>query len=153
MTKKQALMRCAVHELGHAYVALQRGAPLAIIKISKRTIRSQTRGGTVTGECQYGPLQGKLSLAAVAVAGGAAVALLDDRSITAKGLWQRWLTEVMISESDFRLISKTIHISWRFRAAALALRLLRKHWRSILRDASDLSRNPDGMLFLEPDDL
>jgi hypothetical protein len=124
----RALKPIALHEAGHAYVAMELGSPDAIIKINPRRWHPKTEVLQFRGRCGHSPMKSKLHEAATAFAGAVAEVVVRNPSIQIEDCARK--IPPKLSRSDLKKIN-SVHPAWRSRALELAWRLVRKNRKSI----------------------
>ena len=137
-SEERAYLRSAVHEAGHAVVGIVSGVPVTAV-----TLEGGANG--VGGLCHTGGLAGVDEDATIQflLAGGLAEAMLFTEAVSMEAGGSR--SDYAAAREMLRLMDDVPHRAWRIEIAlhrhqALAMRVIRGHWKTIDRVARALVR-------------
>ena len=115
----------AIHEAGHAVVALDQGAPYAHLTLERDHTRNLETERAFRAQCRAGKLKGKLKPAARSYAGVLAEMLYEDFDTDEMTAWE-YLDVGICSASPTDMIAiANLSPSWRVRAIRLSLKILK----------------------------
>jgi hypothetical protein len=138
----------AIHEAGHAVVALKLGCPYAKLTLERDHSRNLETEVAFRARCSTPEIKGKLNISARGYAGVIAEMLYDGLELNQYEvkeyldfeMWTPSLTDMMSIE--------TVSPNWHKRARKLSLDLLQANWTAVRGVAYALHESPDGEIYV-----
>ncbi len=138
--------RAAIHETGHATVALAVGVPFVQLTLGPTLTEDLGSESAYTGQTALIRQSGKLKSATIGFAGALAEMIHDEFEADENDALEYFDLEILLpSPTDLALVER-LHPKWRPRAIRLAVQILKEHWTTVRGLAFELYSNHRGFM-------